>query len=59
VLLAGGIHHVYNRVFRGARVFRDEAEADEFEALLAATKSKHWCPTPFGSHNVKTKRVER
>jgi predicted nucleotidyltransferase len=47
VLLAGGIHHVYNGVFRGARVFRDKAEADGFEALLAATKSKHWCPAPF------------
>jgi hypothetical protein len=49
VLLAGGIHHVYNRVFRGARLPRDEAEADRFEALLAATKSKHWCPAPFRS----------
>jgi hypothetical protein len=47
VLLAGGIHHVYNRLFRGARVHRDEAEADRLEDLLAATKSKQWCPPPF------------
>ena len=38
ILLAGGIYHVYNRVSRGEHVFRDEDEADRFEALLAATK---------------------
>ncbi len=49
VLLAGGIYHVYNRVSRGEHVFRDEGEADRFEALLAATKKRDdfqilsWC----------------
>lgn len=49
VLLAGGIYHVYNRVSRGAHVFRDEDEADRFEGLLAATKKRDdfqilaWC----------------
>lgn len=49
VLLAGGVYHVYNRVSRGAHVFRDEGEADRFEALLAATKKRDdfqifaWC----------------
>jgi REP element-mobilizing transposase RayT len=49
VLLAGGIYHVYNRVSRGAHVFRDEGEADRFEGLLAATKKRDdfqilaWC----------------
>jgi REP element-mobilizing transposase RayT len=49
ILLAGGIYHVYNRVSRGAHVFRDESEADRFEALLAATKKRDdfqvlaWC----------------
>ena len=38
ILVAGGIYHVYNRVSRGEHVFRDEDEADRFEALLAATK---------------------
>ncbi len=48
-LLAGGIYHVYNRVSRGQHVFRDEGEADRFEALLAATKKRDdfqvlaWC----------------
>ncbi len=48
-LLAGGIYHVYNRVSRGEHVFRDEGEADRFEALLAATKKRDdfqilaWC----------------
>ena len=40
ILLAGGIYHVYNRVSRGEHVFRDEGEADRFEALLAATKKR-------------------
>ena len=49
ILLAGGIYHVFNRVSRGAHVFRDEAEADRFEALLASTKKRDdfqilaWC----------------
>ncbi len=49
ILLAGGIYHVYNRVSRGEHVFRDEGEADRFEALLAATKKRDdfqilaWC----------------
>ena len=38
ILLVGGIYHVYNRVSRGEHVFRDDGEADRFEALLAATK---------------------
>ena len=48
-LLAGGIYHVYNRVSRGEHVFRDEGEADRFEALLALTKKRDdfqilaWC----------------
>ena len=48
-LLAGGIYHVYNRVSRGQDVFRDEGEADRFEALLATTKKRDdfqilaWC----------------
>jgi len=48
-LVAGGIYHVYNRVSRGQHVFRDESEADRFEALLAATKKRDdfqilaWC----------------
>ena len=40
MLLAGGIYHVYNRVSRGEHIFRDEGEADRFEALLAATKKR-------------------
>ncbi len=49
ILLAGGIYHVYNRVSRGAHVFRDEDEADRFEVLLASTKKRDdfqilaWC----------------
>jgi REP element-mobilizing transposase RayT len=49
ILLVGGIYHVYNRVSRGEHVFRDEGEADRFEALLAATKKRDdfqilaWC----------------
>jgi putative transposase len=49
VLSAGGIYHVYNRVSRGQHVFRDDGEADRFEALLAATKKRDdfqvlaWC----------------
>ena len=39
-LIAGGIYHVYNRVARGAHIFRDEAEAEKFEALVAATKQR-------------------
>ena len=38
--MAGGIYHVYNRESRGEHVFRDEGEADRFEALLAATKKR-------------------
>ena len=34
-LLVGGVYHVYNRMSRGEHVFRDEGEADRFEALLA------------------------
>ena len=47
--LAGGIYHVCNRGPRGEHVFRDEGEADRFEALLAATKKRDdfqvpsWC----------------
>ncbi len=40
MLLAGGIYHVYNRVSRGEHVFRDDGEAERFEALLAATKKR-------------------
>ena len=57
VLLPGGIYHVYNRVSRGAHVFRDEGEADRFEGLLATTKKRDdfqilawclvWCPAPL------------
>ena len=36
-LSAGGIYDVHNRVSGGVHVFRDEGEADRFEALLAAT----------------------
>ena len=49
ILLAGGIYHVFNRASRGAHVFRDEAEADRFEALVASTKKRDdfqilaWC----------------
>jgi len=49
ILVAGGIYHVYNRVSRGECVFRDEGEADRFEALLASTKKRDdfqilaWC----------------
>ena len=49
ILLAGEIYHVYNRVSRGAHAFRDEAEADRFEALVATTKKRDdfqilaWC----------------
>jgi REP element-mobilizing transposase RayT len=49
ILLPGGIYHVYNRVSRGTHVFRDEAEADRFESLLATTKKRDgfqvlaWC----------------
>jgi REP element-mobilizing transposase RayT len=49
VLIAGGIYHVYNRVSHGAHIFRDEVEADRFEALLATTKKRDdfqilaWC----------------
>lgn len=49
VLVAGGIYHVYNRVSRGAHVFRDDEEADRLEALFAATKQRDdfqvlaWC----------------
>ena len=49
ILVAGGIYHVYNRVSRGEHVFRDEGEADRFEALLASTKKRDdfqilaWC----------------
>ena len=28
ILVAGGIYHVYNRVSRGAQVFRDDEEVD-------------------------------
>jgi putative transposase len=55
-LLAGGIYHVYNRVCRGQDVFRDEGEADRFEALLAATKKRDdfqilaWCVMPNHYH---------
>ena len=38
ILLAGGIYHVYDWVYRGERVFRDED--GRFEALLAATKKR-------------------
>jgi hypothetical protein len=40
ILLAGGICHVLNRVSRGEHVFRDEGEADGFEALLALTMKR-------------------
>jgi hypothetical protein len=40
MLVAGGIHHVYNRVSRGQHLFRDDSEADCLEALLAATKKR-------------------
>jgi len=49
ILVAGGIYHVYNRVSRGAHVFRDDEEADRLEGLLAATKKRDdfqilaWC----------------
>jgi len=49
ILVAGGIYHVYNRVSRGAHVFRDEEEADRLEGLLATTKKRDdfqilaWC----------------
>ena len=49
ILVAGGIYHVYNRVSRGAQVFRDDEEADRLERLLAATKERDdfqilaWC----------------
>ena len=49
ILVPGGIYHVYNRVSRGAHVFRDDEEADRLEHLLAATKERDdfqilaWC----------------
>ena len=49
ILVAGGIYHVYNRVSRGAHVFRDDEEADRLEGLLAAAKKRDdfqilaWC----------------
>ena len=49
ILVAGGIYHVYNRVSRGAHVFRDDEEVDRLERLLAATKERDdfqilaWC----------------
>ncbi len=49
VLVAGGIYHVYNRVTRGADVFKNEDEADRLEALVAETKKRDdfqilaWC----------------
>ena len=49
ILVPGGIYHIYNRVSRGADVFRDEEEADRLEALLAETKKRDdfqilaWC----------------
>ena len=36
--MVGGIYHMYNRVYRGQQVFRDED--DRFAALLAATKKR-------------------
>ena len=33
--MPGGIYHVYNRVLRGAHVFRREEEADRLEDLIA------------------------
>jgi putative transposase len=49
VLIPGGIYHVYNRVSRGERAFRDEEEADRFESLLVTVKKRDgfqilaWC----------------
>jgi putative transposase len=49
VLIQGGMYHVYNRVSRGERVFRDDAEAERLLALLAETKRRDefqvlaWC----------------
>lgn len=49
ILIPGGIYHVYNRVSRGERVFRDEAEAGIFLERLASTKRRDgfqilaWC----------------
>ena len=49
VLLPGGIYHVYNRVSRGANVFRREEETDRLEDLIATAKARDdfqilaWC----------------
>jgi REP element-mobilizing transposase RayT len=49
ILVPGGIYHVYNRVSRGAHVFRNDEEADRLEGLFATTKERDdfqilaWC----------------
>ena len=40
IFIEGRIYYVYNRVSRGGHVFRDEGEADRFEAQLSATKKR-------------------
>jgi hypothetical protein len=56
VFVEGGIHHVYNRVTRGERVFADDGEAERRVGAMREVK-KHdglivlaWCVTSRQFH---------
>jgi hypothetical protein len=40
MIIEGGIYHVYNRFARGAELFREGDEADQFVELLRAVRDR-------------------